>query len=263
MNRSVLARRLCRYVALTVDDVRLLDDALRERIRLIGPRGDVSREGETSRCLFAILEGWAVRTKSLEDGRRQIVSFALPGDVCEQSALLLSKTDHGLCAVTPVTVAEITPALLTDLSNASVRLSLALTWSDLVSSAVQREWTVNLGQRSAIERMAHLICELFFRLRAIGMTHDLTCELPVTQAMLADATGISAVHVNRTLQELRASNLITLRGKHLTIHDLEALQATAHFNEAYLHLDDAARFDADSPGAALARPLAFARISGA
>lgn len=241
MMYSVLGRRLGRYVSLTNDDERLLEEAVRERVRRVGPREDVIREGERSRCLFAVLDGWAMRTKALEDGRRQVVSLALPGDVCEQSVLLLARADHGITAVTPLTVAEISAARMSEITRASPRLQLAFAWSDLVCAATQREWTVNLGQRSALERMAHLICELFLRLRAIGQVQDLTCELPVTQAMLADATGISAVHVNRTLQELRASDLITLRGKHLTIHDLDALQTTALFNPSYLHLDEAQR----------------------
>lgn len=241
MTSSVLARRLGHFVALTPEDESLLTDICRERVRRIGPREDVVREGERPRCLYALLDGWAMRTKSLEDGRRQVLSFALPGDVCEQHTFLLSRADHGMTAVTQLAVAEITAARMAEVVRASPRLALAFAWSDLVAHALQREWTINLGQRSALERMAHLICELYLRLRAIGHTHDLTCELPVTQAMLADATGISAVHVNRTLQELRASNLITLRGKNLTIHDLEALQASALFNPAYLHLDEAGR----------------------
>lgn len=236
-----LVRRLSHYAPLTREDERLLEDAARERSRRVGPREDISREGERPRGLNLILDGWAMRYKSLEDGRRQILSFALPGDLCEQHALLLSRADHSLGAITAVTVAEITPMRLGLLLRASPRLAQAFAWSDLAGHAMQREWTVSLGQRTALERMAHLICELYFRLRAIGLTQGRMCELPVTHAMLADAIGISAVHVNRTLQELRASNLITLRGKHLTIHDLEGLQSVALFAPGYLHLDEASR----------------------
>ena len=104
---------------------------------------------------------------------------------------------------------------------------------------------MNLGQRNASERMAHLFCELYFRMRAVGQTVGNTCELPLTQSDLGDATGLSAVHVNRTLQALRASNLIVLRGKVLNVPDLGALQAAALFNPTYLHLDHEGReFDA-------------------
>jgi CRP-like cAMP-binding protein len=105
-----------------------------------------------------------------------------------------------------------------------------------------------LGQRTAFERVAHILCELFLRLRAIGITDGSTCEFPVTQVDLADATGLSAVHLNRTLQELRAADLIVLRGKLLTIPDLPALQAAALFNPNYLHLEhEGQRFDANEP----------------
>lgn len=236
-----LSRRLARFAALTAEDQALLEDAGCERVRRVGAREDVFREGEKPRCLYLVLDGWAMRYKSLEDGRRQVLSFVLPGDMCEQQVLLLPRADHSLAAITAISVAEISAARILEIARTSPRLLQALSWSDLVGHARQREWTVNLGQRTALERMAHLICELFFRLRAIGLTHGMTCELPVTQATLADATGISAVHVNRTLQELRASNLITLRGKHLTIHDLEGLQAVALFSPTYLHLDEAER----------------------
>lgn len=219
----------------------LVEDASCDRVRRVGAREDVFREGDRPRCLYLVLDGWAMRYKSLEDGRRQVLSFALPGDICDQHVLLLSRADHGMAALTAISVAEISAARLAEIARTSPRLLNALCWSDLVAQARQREWTINLGQRTALERMAHLICELFFRLRAIGLTHGTTCELPVTQATLADATGISAVHVNRTLQELRASNLITLRGKHLTIDDLDALQTVALFNPGYLHLDEAER----------------------
>ncbi|GGK18461.1 Crp/Fnr family transcriptional regulator [Salinarimonas ramus] len=241
MNAQPLIRRLSRYVALTPDDERLVEEAARERVRRVGPREDVMREGERPRCLYLLVDGWGMRYKSLEDGRRQVLTFALPGDLCEQTALLLEHADHSLAAITPITVAEIAGPRLAELTTASPRLATALAWSDLCGHALQREWTVNLGQRTALERMAHLICELYYRLRAIGHTHGLAYELPATQAMLADATGISAVHVNRTLQELRAAELITLRGRHMTIHDLEALETAGLFNASYLHLDQSAR----------------------
>lgn len=241
MNAEAFLRRLSCYVPLDPADERLAEDLCRERLRRVGAREDVIGEGERPRALFLVLDGWGMRYKTLEDGRRQVLSFALPGDLCEQHALLLERADHSLGAITPLTIAEITPPRAAELARASPRLRSALAWSDLCAHALQREWTVNLGQRTAIERMAHLICELFYRLRAIGLTHGSTYEMPATQAMVADAMGISAVHVNRTLQELRAAELITLRGRHMTIHDLEALEATGLFSPAYLHLDEATR----------------------
>lgn len=110
------------------------------------------------------------------------------------------------------------------------RITQALWWESLVTSAIRREWTVNLGQRNATERMAHLFCELFLRLRAVNLTSGNTCEFPVTQIELADATGLSAVHLNRTLQDFRAANLVELGERTLTIPDLSALMRASMFN---------------------------------
>jgi CRP-like cAMP-binding protein len=141
---------------------------------------------------------------------------------------------------------EIDPDALAALTLTHPRVTRSLWWEALMTAAIQREWSVNLGQRTAAERIGHLFCELFFRLRAVGLTTDSSYELPVTQADLADASGLSAVHVNRTLQELRAANLIVLRGKTLTIPDLEALKTIALFNPNYLHLGrEGNQFDAN------------------
>lgn len=124
----------------------------------------------------------------------------------------------------------------------------ALWWDTLVSVAIQREWTVNLGQRTAIERLGHLFCELFVRLRGIGLTDGDSCPLPLTQVELADAMGLSNVHINRTLQELRRAGLVVFKGKRLTIPDLAALQKVSLFNPNYLHLDHEGRhLDANEP----------------
>ena len=117
-----------------------------------------------------------------------------------------------------------------------------------MEEAIAREWIANVGQRDAAERLAHLFCELFIRLRAVGLTNGDHCELPITQEQLGDATGLSAVHVNRTLQVLREQRLIILKGKTLTIPDLDALQRAALFNANYLHLDrEGQSLDANEP----------------
>jgi CRP-like cAMP-binding protein len=182
----------------------------------------------------------------MEDGRRQVIAFLLPGDLCDLNIFILREMDHSICAITALNYAEIDPEALSALTLAHPRITQALWWEALMTAAIQREWSMSLGQRTATERIAHLLCELFFRLRAIGLTADFTCELPLTQADLADASGLSAVHVNRTLQELRAANLIILRGKILTIPNLDALKTAALFNPNYLHLDrEGSRFDAN------------------
>jgi CRP-like cAMP-binding protein len=117
------------------------------------------------------------------------------------------------------------------------RITQALWWDALVTVAIQREWTLNVGQRDAYERIAHLLVELFLRLRAVGLTDGKRCDFPVTQVDLADATGLTSVHVNRMLQDLRRDGLVELEKRSLTIPDLQRLKDAAMFNENYLHLD--------------------------
>jgi CRP-like cAMP-binding protein len=123
----------------------------------------------------------------------------------------------------------------------------ALWWESLVNSAIQREWTLNVGQRTAYERISHLLAELYLRLKTVGLTQNGSCDFPLTQTDVADATGLTAVHVNRTLQELRRDNLIVLERRRLTIPDLRSLMDAAMFNPNYLHLDHEGRhLDANS-----------------
>ena len=232
-----LIRRLEQFTRLSAEDKRVLDRAATERVRRLGVREDLIHEGDKPEYVNLILTGWACRYKQLEDGRRQIISFFLPGSLCDLNVFILREMDHSVGAVTPVSFAEISRALFDEIAHGHPRVMQALWWDALVTAATQREWTVNLGQRDAAERMSHLLCELFIRLQGAGLTDGTSCEMPVTQAELADATGLSTVHVNRTLQELRSSNLIVLKGKVLTIPDLEALKRAGLFNTNYLHLD--------------------------
>lgn len=143
--------------------------------------------------------------------------------------------DHSIGALTDLLVAEISYDALEQVVTTSPNITTALWWQELVSKSIHREWIVNIGQRSSIERIAHLLCEMFLRLETIGLTEGFSCHFPPTQNDLSEATGISPVHVNRTLQELRARGLITLQGKRLTIPDMLALQHVGMFSPDYLH----------------------------
>ncbi|AZO57820.1 MAG: Crp/Fnr family transcriptional regulator [Mesorhizobium sp.] len=208
-----------------------------QRIRRFAAREDIIHEGEKPEYINLINEGWACRYKVLEDGRRQIIAFFLPGDLCDLNVFILKEMDHSIGAVTPVVVSEISRPAFDEMMVGHPRITQALWWESLVAAAIQREWTVNLGQRDALERTSHLLCELFIRLEAAGCTADSSCEFPLTQNELGETLGMSAVHVNRTLQELRASNLIVLKDRTLTIPNLKALQGVALFNPNYLHLE--------------------------
>lgn len=245
---TYLVRKLEHFTRLSGDDKQALERAASLRMRHLGSREDIIREGEMPKRINLMLDGWACRYKTLEDGRRQIAAFLLPGDLCDMPMFILSQMDHSIGSLSPATVAEIPKEVILDIIDASPRLSRALWWNALVEEATQREWTTNLGRRDALERVAHLLCEVFIRLRCVGLTDGDSCELPATQAELGDATGLSTVHVNRTLQDLRARGLVVLKGKTLTIPDLAALQDIALFNANYLHLDHAGHeLDANDP----------------
>ena len=142
---------------------------------------------------------------------------------------------HSIGALTAVTVAQIPRENIEAVGAKHPRLAQALQWDMLVQAAIQREWAVNLGQRSAIERVAHLLCELFARLDMAGLCNKNMCEIPITQTDLSEACGITAVHVNRTLQELRAQGLIQWKGREVSILDMDGLKRLAMFNDNYLH----------------------------
>jgi CRP-like cAMP-binding protein len=235
-----LIRKLEQFTRLAADDQRLLERVSCEHVRRFGPREDILCEGDEPGEIHLILSGWACRSKQLEDGRTAILAFLLPGDLCDLDNFLLRPMDHSVGALTAVTVAGIPRPLFEDLMLQHARIAQALWRAALIDAAIQREWTLSLSQRTAYERLCHLLCELFLRLRTVGLTQGSSCELPITQAKFAEATGLTLVHLNRMLQELRAANLVVLKSKTLTIPDLGALMSAALFNPNYLHLDHAA-----------------------
>jgi CRP-like cAMP-binding protein len=237
MSRNPLIQKLEHFVRLSSGDRKMLSHAASERVRVFGARVDVVREGDKPGDVHLILSGWACRYKQLEDGRRQVVSFFLPGDMCDLNVFILREMDHSIGTITPVTVADLSRDFFDRIGSGYPRIATALWWETLVNASIQREWTMNLGQRTALERMAHLFCEIFFRMRLAGLADGDVCEFPLTQGDLADATGLSKVHVNRMLQELRAAKLIILRGKSLVVPEIDRLMDAALFNGNYLHME--------------------------
>lgn len=232
---NAVFQKLQHLVELSPDDRQLLSGRL-TRLERFPSHADVIQEGNEPRHLNIVIEGWACRYKQLEDGRRQILALFVPGDMCDPCVFLLDQMSHALATLTPATIARVPEKDVLELMRLSPAVNKALWLEMLVSTEVQREWTVSLGRRTAIERMAHLFCELLVRLRAVGLAGPGECDMPITQADLGDALGLSSVHVNRTLQELRAMRLIELRGRRLVVRDEAALQALGLFNPNYLHL---------------------------
>lgn len=231
-----LVRKLERFTRLSQDDREALDVVTRTRVRRRNPRQDIIREGDKPDHVNAILTGWACRYKVLSDGRRQILAFFVPGDLCDLHVYILREMDHSIAALTPITYAEINRDDFERLTNGRPRVMQAMWWDTLVTAAIQREWTADVGQRTALERLAHLLIELFYRMDAVGLAAANSCELPLTQAEIAEAMGMTSVHANRMLQELRAMKLIELSNRRLVIRDMAALEEVAQFNSRYLHL---------------------------
>ena len=208
-------------------------------IKALAPRQDIVREGDRLSQCGMILEGIACRYKFAEDGKRQILSFHIAGDVPDLQSLFLSVMDHGVSTIDAAKVAFIPHEAIIDSCQRHPGLAQALWRDSLIDAAIYREWITNIGRRDALPRIAHLLCETFARSRAAGLAPGDTFDMPVTQAELADATGLSTVHVNRTIQELRAANLITMHGGAVTVLDREALERAGQFDPAYLHLRQA------------------------
>lgn len=233
-----LIRNLARYVALTPDD-RTAIAALGDRSQVEKPaHADIAREGERPRVAHALISGWACCYKDLRDGRRQILGFLLPGDFLDLDLDSLREQDCSVGALTRVRLAELLPSQIRALSDDHPRVWKALLSQQQANAAILREWLLNTGQRTAIERLAHLLIELFLRNRAIGLASCEGLDFPITQGHLAEATGLTPVHVNRTVQALRRQNLIEYANGRLKILDLARLSDIALFDAKYLCVEE-------------------------
>ena len=197
---------------------------------------EILREGEKPNRCYLVLEGMTCVSHMVEGGRRQITSFHVPGDIPDLQSLHLDVLDSDTWAVTDGRLAFMEHGALRRLCEAQPRVGAALWRLTVTDAAIYRAWVTNLGQRPAINRLAHFFCEMMLRMEAAGRAKDGSCALPITQADLSDASGLSVVHVNRTLQELREMRLITFARGRLTIHDWNALSLLADFRPDYLHL---------------------------
>ena len=232
---TLLIRKLASIAILTEEEHRIVQ-SLPARTVTFSAEYDIFRAGDTSSQCCLILDGWACRYKLLDQGRRQIFSFHVPGDVPDLQSLHLPTLDYSLGTLTNATVAFIPHENLRDLMLRFPRFG-ALLWRDtLIDGAIFREWMTGMGQKTAYSQMGHLFCEIYAKLKAVGLADDLRCTLPITQAELGDALGLSNVHVNRVLQALRSQGLISLRNRTLVIHDWDELVRASEFDPTYLHL---------------------------
>ena len=193
------------------------------------------REGERTTDCSVILRGFAFRQKLLRDGSRQIISIHIPTEFVDLQNGLLLVADHNVQCINGAEAATIPREALLSLAIERPEVLRAIWIDTLIDASVFREWVVNVGRRDSRSRIAHLLCELALRLRSIGLVHDDRFDFPLTQEQLADATGLTAVHTNRTLQSLRKDGLIQLTGRSLTVLDWDRLCKVAEFDELYLH----------------------------
>jgi CRP-like cAMP-binding protein len=231
-----LIRKLEQLFPLTPEEKEVLDRSCSRTVQVAADK-DLVREGDKPSDCNLLLDGMVCRYKILEDGKRQIFSFHIPGDIFDAQSFLLETMDHSVATLTPCEIAPVPHTRMREITESYPRIARAI-WKDtLVDAAIFRTWMASIGRRSAYQRIAHLMCEMVTKLHAVGLADDHhRISWPMTQNELGDALGLSLVHVNRTLQELRGENLIQLESGVLVVHDWGALQHAAMFEPLYLHL---------------------------
>jgi CRP-like cAMP-binding protein len=235
MDPNPLIRKLEGYAPLTDDDKATMRALCDEQVTSVRAKRDIIRDGESPDCIHLILDGWAARYKLMPDGSRHITAFLIPGDFCDLHSTVLATMDHGIVALTDCKVAFLDSGKLDRITSERSLLTKALWWMTLVDEATLREWVSN-SRRKAVAALAHLLCEMHIRMRSVDLVNDNRLNLPLTQEDLADATGMTSVHMNRTIQTLREAGLISLRARELVIPDVQALAKAGGFDDRYLHL---------------------------
>lgn len=230
-----LVRKLSLYAPLAPDDVEAIL-ALRHTVRELEQGQYVVREGDVPTHSCLVVAGHAIRHKISGNGGRQIVNVHLAGDMVDLQNSLLSVADHNVQALTRMTAALIPREAVMELAFDRPAVGKALWLETLVEGSIAREWVVNIGRRDAQTRVAHLLCEFAYRLDAVGLGPDCDYELPMTQEQIADSTGLTSVHVNRTLKALDAAGLTKRTKRSVRIADLEKLAQAGDFRSLYLHL---------------------------
>lgn len=221
-----LIRKLRQCMALRVEEVRDLG-ALAQPLRRAGAREDLAAQGQSGSTAILLHEGWAIRHRTLRDGRRQILDFAVPGDLCDPSRFVVARSDFAITAISPVVYSLVQAADLLALLARSPRLGAVMWWLEALEESFTRAHLVAVGRLTAYERVAYLLWELYARLKAVGLVQDDAFDLPPNQDMLADATGLSHVHVSRTLNRMQREGVIERSGRHMRLTDPARLRAIA------------------------------------
>ena len=233
---TVHLKKLRRRAEVSPEEERAIRAAVAE-VRQVRADELVVRSGEYLNSSIILLDGWLARSKDLPGGERQVTELHIAGDFPDLHGFTLKRLDDDITAISDCRLAIVPHERISESIEKFPRLGRIYWFSTNVDGAIQREMSLSLGQRSAISRMAHLFCELYLRLDVVGRTRNNGYEFPLTQRELSECLGLTVVHANRTLQELRRRGLVELENRHLTIRDMRGLEGVAEFDPGYLYLD--------------------------
>lgn len=233
---TVHLRKLRRRIEISSEEERAIRGLVSETRRC---RADelIVRAGEELNHSVLLLDGWLARCKDLPGGERQVTELHVAGDFADLHGFTLKHLDHDVAAMSECNIAIVPHERIQDLIDRYPRLGRVYWFITNVDGAIHREWALSLGQRSALSRMAHLFCEMFVRLEVVGRANKNGYEFPLTQRELSECLGLTVVHANRTIQELRRRGLIELENRRLTVLDRRGLEGIAQFDPTYLYLD--------------------------
>ena len=234
---TVLLKKLGRRIEISSEEERVIRDSVID-VRRVSADQILIRAGEELSTSSLLIEGWLARSKDLPGGERQVTQLHIAGDFADLHGYTLKRLDHDVVTLADCSIAVVPHERLREMTNAQPRLAQIFWFSTNIDAAIQSELALSLGQRSAVSRMAHLFCELHERLGVVGRTDGDAYEFPLTQRELSECLGLTVVHANRTLQELRRRGLVELENRRLTIRDRRGLEGLAEFDPAYLYLDD-------------------------
>jgi CRP-like cAMP-binding protein len=234
---SILAKKLNTFLALSQDELKCLAEMQATPLKV--RRGkQLTREGQTGHKAFILQTGWACSYKDLANGGRQIISFPIAGDCVGLRSVLLRTADHSFSALTDAVVSPVESAHIWKCVTKFPRLGAAILWAASRDEAMVVEHLVNIGRRNAIERTAHFFMELAERLSLVGLATEAEFECPLSQFVLADALGLTAIHINRVLRQLREQELLTFHKRSVKIHNLNKLRKLSGFQGGYLNSRD-------------------------
>ena len=232
---TTLVEKLSLRDRISPEEIEALQKAL-EPPKTVAAGSDIVREHSRPLHSTLLISGFSARYSTLEDGARQITEINVAGDFIDLHSLLMKQMDHGVVALTECVVAEAPHSGLIDITERHPHLTRLLWLDTIIDAAVHRQWLVAMGRRSGLGHLAHLVCELYLRLQAVGQTGDMTFDLPLTQAVLGDALGLSTVHVSRLISELRGEGVINWSNGQIDILDWRRLAEIAEFDPTYLRL---------------------------